>query len=48
MLSGQEQEDEDMNERLGCGVEAEGDGVEGEFSCGLSKPKTNLGFLGGR
>ena len=31
-----------MNERLGGGVEAEGEGVEGEMGCGLSKPKSNL------
>ena len=36
-----------MNERLGGGgIEAEG-GVEGEIGCGLSKPKSNLGFFGG-
>ena len=38
---GQEQEGEDMIERLSGGVEAEG-GVEGEIACGLSKPKSNL------
>ena len=47
-LSGQEREDDDMNERLGGSVEAEGEGMEGKFSCGLSKSKTHLGFLGGR
>ena len=33
-----------MNERLGGGVQAEGEGVESEIGCGL---KSNLGFLGG-
>ena len=44
--SGQEQEgDEDKNE----GAERVGEGVEGEIGCGgLAKPKSNLGFLGGR
>ena len=29
-------------EGLGGGVEAEGEEVEGEIGCGLSKPKSNL------